>query len=110
MADPIKFYMDEHVQRAVTRGLRHRGVDVLTAQDAGMLQATDEQHLAFALREDRVIFTQDTDFLGLHAAGRPHRGIVYAPQQTPIGTIVRGLMLVHDVMSPEDMANHVEFI
>jgi uncharacterized protein with PIN domain len=109
MAEHIKFYMDEHVPRAVTEGLRRRGVDVLTTQEAAMLEA-DEQHLAVALSEGRVIFTQDADFLRLHAAGRPHSGIAYAPQHTAIGTIVRSLMLIHDVLSPQDMAGHVEFI
>jgi hypothetical protein len=33
MADEIKFFMDEHVPLAVTRGLRRRGVDVLTAKE-----------------------------------------------------------------------------
>jgi hypothetical protein len=62
------------------------------------------------LNEGRVVVTQDADFLRLHAAGHPHGRIVYAPQQTAVGTIVRGLMLIHDVLTPEDMANHVEFI
>lgn len=102
--------MDEHVPRAVTEGLRRRGVDVLTAQDAGMRERADEEHLVFASRESRVIFTQDTDFLRLHADSRAHVGIVYAPQQTAISVIVRSLMLIHDVLSPKDMANHVEFL
>ena len=110
MADRIAFYMDEHVPRAVTEGLRQRGVDVLTAQEAGMREAADEQHLVFALREGRVVFTQDADFLRLHAAGRSHSGIVYASQQTTIGAIMRGLMLIHDMLSPEDTSGHVEFI
>jgi hypothetical protein len=106
----IKFYMDEHVPRAVTEGLRRREVDVLAAQEAGMMEAADQEHLAFASEEGRVIFTQDVDFLRLHAAGRRHAGIVYAPQRTATGTIVRSLMLIHDVLSPEDMSNHVEFV
>jgi predicted nuclease of predicted toxin-antitoxin system len=110
VAERIQFYLDEHVPRAVTEGLRRRGVDVLTAREAGMLQAKDEQHLAFALSEGRVIVTQDADFLRLHTAGRPHAGIVYVPQQTAVGTIVRGLMLIYDILSPEAMTNHVEFL
>jgi hypothetical protein len=31
----VRLYMDVHVRRAVTEGLRMRGVDVLTAQDDG---------------------------------------------------------------------------
>jgi hypothetical protein len=55
----IAFYMDEHVPSAVSQGLRLRGVDVLTAQDAGMRGASGEDHLALAVREERTIFTQD---------------------------------------------------
>jgi hypothetical protein len=30
---PVALYMDVHVPRAVTNGLRQRGVDVITAQE-----------------------------------------------------------------------------
>lgn len=55
--------MDEQVPRAVTVGLPRRGVDALTAQEAGMLEADDEEHLAFASVEGRIILTPDADFL-----------------------------------------------
>jgi len=110
VADPIRLYLDEHVPRAVAQGLRRRGVDVLRAQEAGLLSADDTSHLAFARREGRALFTQDADFLRLHDGGVPHAGIVYASQGTPVGHIVRGLMLIHDVLEPEDMTNHVEFL
>jgi hypothetical protein len=70
-------------------------VDAMTAAEANMLGTKDEQQLAFALREGRVIFTADDDFLRLHAAGVEHAGIVYAPKRTSIGEIVRGLMLIY---------------
>jgi predicted nuclease of predicted toxin-antitoxin system len=110
VGEPIKFCVDEHVPRAVTEGLRRRGVDVLTAQQAELRGATDDKYLAFAVREGRVVFTQDADFLRLHAAGQSHRGIVYASQQTSIGAIIRSLMLIHNALSSEDMVQHVEFI
>lgn len=110
MDERIKFYMDEQVPRAVALGLRQRGVDVLTVQEAGMRGVTDEQQVAFASQERRVIFTRDTDFLRIHAEGHPHAGIVYAPQRLAIGTIIRGLMLIYDVLEPEDLTGHVEFI
>lgn len=110
MAEKIRFYMDEHVPSAVTKGLRVRGVDVLTAQDVSMLEIEDHNHLAFAVEQNRVTFTQDADFLRLHAKGVDHAGIVYVPQQTPIGYIVRGLMLIYQVLEPEEMQNHVEFL
>ena len=80
MGQSSKFYADECVTKAVIRGLQQRGADVLTVAEAGMLGATDEEHLAFAFAQERVIFTQDDDFLRLHAAGVEHAGIVYASQ------------------------------
>ena len=50
--------MDEHIPRAVTGGLLRRGVDVLTAQEANMLEASDHDHLELASKKNRIIFTQ----------------------------------------------------
>jgi uncharacterized protein with PIN domain len=110
VADRIKFYMDEHIPSAVAEALRRRGIDVLRAQEAGMHPARDEEHLAIAAREGRVIFTQDADFLRLHRAGVTHSGIAYIPQHAPIGDMVFGLTLVYELITPEDMINHVEFL
>jgi hypothetical protein len=108
--EKIDFYMDEHVHPAVTAGLRRRGVNVLTAQEAGLLNTPDEAHLLMAAELGRVIFTQDVDFLRLHSSGMRHSGIVYAHQRTPIGSIVRGLMLVYQVLDLDDMQDHLEFL
>lgn len=110
MARPVKFYTDEHVAFAVAAGLRQRGADVVTIVDVGMLGAADVDHLAFASREGRVLVTQDSDFLRLHSAGLPHAGIVYAPQGTPLGTFIRGAMLVHQLLDADEMVGHVEFV
>jgi len=106
----IRFYLDEHVPRAVATGLRLRGVDVLTAQEAGMLEASDVAHLTLGMQQGRMVFTQDADFLRLHAAGVPHAGIAYASQRTPVGKIVRGLMLIYQLLDLADVQNHVEFL
>ena len=110
MENPVKYYTDEHVPRAVVRGLRARGVDVVTTPEAGLMNATDQQHLEFASREGRVMFTQDEDFLKFHAAGLEHAGIVYAHQGTSIGDVIRGLMLVRQLLSAEEMKQQVEFL
>ncbi|MCA1687041.1 MAG: DUF5615 family PIN-like protein [Actinobacteria bacterium] len=88
VAERIRLYTDEHVPKAVVRGLRERGVDVLTVSEAGVLGASDQEHLAFARREGRVLFTQDADFLRLHAWGTEHSGIVYTRQQAAISEMI----------------------
>jgi hypothetical protein len=45
MEQKVKYYTDEHIARAVVRGLRQRGVDVLTVVEAGLLGDSDEAHL-----------------------------------------------------------------
>ncbi len=110
MATPIKFYTDENVAKAIVRGLRSRGVDVLTCQEAGMIAASDAEHLQFATESGRVVFTHDTDFLKLHAQGVSHAGIVYTARQENIGENIRNLKLIHDVLTAEEVEGHVEFI
>jgi uncharacterized protein with PIN domain len=110
MTERIRYYTDEHVAKAVIRGLRRRGVDVLTAPEADMLGASDEAHLRFAAENGRVLFTQDDDFTRLSAQGLNHAGIVYAHQRKSIGTIVSGLMLMHQIITPVEMRNRVEFL
>ncbi len=48
MKNRIKFYLDEHVPKAVAKGLKRRGVDVITVVEAGLRGATDEKHLESA--------------------------------------------------------------
>ena len=64
---PIQFHLDENVDGEIARGLRSRGIDVTTTADAGLGEATDEEHVAFALSQRRVIFTHDADFIRLAA-------------------------------------------
>jgi len=106
----IKFYSDEHVSPAVVNGLRQRGIDVLTAKEAGMLGMPDEKHLELASTQGRVIFTQDSDFLRFHSKGINHHGIVYAHQRTSISQIIQGLTLIYQILTEEEMNNQIEFL
>ena len=106
----IRFYMDEHVPNAVGRALRARGVDILTTAEAGMLGASDEDQLERAKTETRVMFSQDQDFLRLAATTPDHAGVVYAHQQTPLGEVIQGLMLIHGVLESAEMAGRVEYL
>jgi predicted nuclease of predicted toxin-antitoxin system len=89
MARTIRFHLDENGHRAIADGLRRRGVDVTTTPEVGLLSASDDEQLAHAWPNGRVILTQDRDFLRLHAAGAPHPGI------TLIGNMA-GILIVAD--------------
>jgi hypothetical protein len=110
MPGKIRFYLDEHVPRAVVQGLRERRIDNKAVGKAGLRSASDAAHLQRARAERQVVFTQDSDFLRLHAAGHLHCGIVYAPQGTSIGETIHGLMLLHQVLDADEMEGHIEFL
>jgi len=111
MADKIKFHLDESVERAIADGLRRREIDVTTTPEVELMGVSDEEHLAFALGQGRVVFTHDADFLRLHRRGAEHAGIVYCHQQSrSIGEIVKSLVGIWEVQTSESMCQHVEFI
>src|SRR5262245_3101749 len=105
MPQTIRFHLDEHCPHAIADGLRRHGIDVTTATDAGLLEATDGDHLAFCVAHARVIFTRDEDYLSLNARRVPHRGIIYCHQKNrlSIGEIIDSLRLIWEVYEPEEM-------
>lgn len=95
----LRLYMDEDsMDQALVRGSRARGVDVLTADDAGMIQRNDPDHREYAAAERRVLCTFNVgDFWTLHgeylADGRTHAGIILMPQQRyGVGAQLRRLL------------------
>ncbi len=111
----LRFYMDQHVPRAITVGLRLREVDVLTAYEDSASLMTDPQLLDRAAELERVLFTQDDDLLA--EATRRQRegirfcGIVYAHQlRVSIGGCVNDLEVIAKAGKPDDIVNRVEFL
>lgn len=107
----IRFHLDENVDHAIAHGLRVRGIDVTTASDTELISGSDDMHVAFALKEQRINLTHDVDFLRLHASGADHAGIVFCQKGTRhVGEIIRFLCLIHDCMALEEIRREVQFI
>ncbi len=82
-----------------------------TTPEAGLLGVPDQDQLAYAVAQNRVVITQDTDFLRIAAAGSEHPGIVFYPAQgRSIGQVIRGVHLIWEVYEPEEMRNRVEYL
>lgn len=73
----VSLYMDVHVPRPITRGLRRRAVEVLTAQEDGTARWEDAALLDRASGLNRVLFSQDEDLLA-EAAERQREGKRFA--------------------------------
>ncbi len=111
----VRLYMDVHIRRQITDGLRRRGVDVLTAQEDGATRLSDRELLDRATNLQRILVTEDRDLLREAArrqqTGEFFAGVIYVPQnKLPIGQCVRELELLATIGEPEDFANQVIFL
>lgn len=112
---PLAFYMDEHVPKPITLGLRIRGVDVLTAQEDDRRATDDGLLLDRAAELGRVMFSFDADMLRLTTArqqqGGSFAGLVFAhPTRISVGDCICDLELVAKTGEPEDLANHILYL
>ena len=72
----IKVYIDEDISPLLVKILKNKGFDAVSAAEVGIQEKKDEQHLAYANQENRVIITfNKKDFLKL-AQTYPHKGII----------------------------------
>lgn len=112
---PLKLYMDQNVPRAITIGLRLRGVDVITASEDGSSLLNDPDLLDRCGELGRVLFTHDDDLL-VEAAKRKKEGVffsgvIYAHQLgVSIGACIRDLEVIAEAGEPEDLFNRVEYL
>jgi hypothetical protein len=66
--------------------------------------------LAYAQRAGRVLVTHDADFLRLASEGADHRGIAYCQKSArSLGEIIRTLIPIHEVLTPDEIAGRVEY-
>lgn len=107
--------MDHNVDRAVTHGLRLRGVDVLTAYEDGAHLLADSALLDRSSELGRVLFSTDVDLIA-EARQRQRSetffaGVVFAEQsRVGIGTQIDDLELLARVAEPPDLANTLLFL
>lgn len=74
-----RLFADENFPLPVVEEVRRLGHEVVTINDAGKAgqSLTDEAVLDFAHADDRAVLTLNRKhFVGLHARGREHAGII----------------------------------
>jgi predicted nuclease of predicted toxin-antitoxin system len=72
----LRFVVDESTGRGVTEWLRNAGHDVVCVTEA-MPEARDSDILDMAVRDKRIVVTNDKDFGELvFRSGQPHVGIL----------------------------------
>jgi hypothetical protein len=110
----LNLYMDVHVHRAITEGLRIRGIDVMTSQEDGTRRLEDPALMDRATVLGWALFSQDKDMLAEAArrqrGGIPFSGLIYAHQSLGIGRCIRDLELLAIAGTSEEIADRVIFL
>ncbi len=111
----LKLYMDHHVPRSITLGLRLRDVVVLTAFEDQAHEFSDDELLSRASHHGCVLFSQDDDLLVVAARrlneGTPFNGLIYGRQlRLSFGDCVKDLELLAKAATSEDLMNQVIFL
>lgn len=110
----IRLYFDEDVNVLVSDLLRARGFDAITTRDAGQLQATDAEQLAYAVSQARTLVTHNrTDFEQLvqnyFDLGQMHYGVIFAVRRSS-QEIAQRLLAILNLVTSEEMQNQVRYI
>lgn len=111
----VSLYMDHHVPKAITIGLRLRGINVVTAHEDGADQLDDDLLLKRAHKLKRALFTQDDDLLEeavkCQREGSPFSGVIYGHQlRVTIGVCIQNLEIVAKSAEPDELQNQVLFL
>jgi len=111
----VALYMDVHVPRPISRGLRRRRVDVLTSQEDGTARWEVADLLNRATLLDRVLLSQDEDLL-IEAANRQRNGVsfsglIYAQQLAlSIRQCIEDIEILAKAGRMSDFANRVQYL
>jgi hypothetical protein len=110
-----RLYFDEDVDARLAEALRRRGYDVQTTVEAGLLGASDEEQLAYAVSQQRTLVTHNIKhFPGEHArwveGGRKHRGIIILVGHSAVGAWLRRMENLLNRFSVEKLQNQLLFL
>lgn len=110
-------YLDEDsLARLLVRGLRAQGIDVLTTSEAGRRGNADEDQLAFAASQGRVLCTANVaDFTRLHTqwmeTGKHHAGMILVHQRRiPLSAQLNAFIRLVKARSVEEVQDGQMFL
>lgn len=105
----LRYYFDEHIKGPIARGLRLRGIDVLTAQEAELAdqELSDPYQLRHAASLNRVLVSEDRDFVALAYSHTPHAGIILLQRRLGIGQCIEYLELMTQITEPDEIRDQL---
>lgn len=105
----VKLLLDEHIPMGVVEALKDRNIGVVTVYDLEIDGCLDSRVLEEAVEQNRVIVTQDSDFLKLDS-NEKYFGVLYLTKPLSLGDLTREIIGFVNELDAEDMQNSVVYI
>ena len=112
----IKFQADNDLKRAIVSGVKRRqpAIDFQTAQDAQLDGMPDDDVLAFAASEGRVLVSHDRRTMPVHFANfitrQESAGAFLIEQSLNLRDAIDELLLIWEASEAEEWRNRIEFL
>ena len=113
----LRLLIDQDLDHVILRGLLLRvpNLDVITAHQAGLSNASDPEVLAWAAQRERIIVTHDRRTMPYHATSRIARGenvagIIVVSRQLPVSQVINELEIIvscSDMVEWENIIKHL---
>src|SRR5437773_1077370 len=110
----LRLGADADVHGEIVRGLRRRrpGIDLVRVQDALRVGAADEDILAWAAVENRVLLTNDRNTMIGFAyerirAGQSMPGLIATASDQSIGSTIDEILLIAEYMTDAEMRDQL---
>lgn len=111
---PPKLHLNEHLSPRLAEQLRAYGFDVTSTLELNMVEADDDEQLAYAASTQRAIVTfNHKDFAVRHlqclAEGKEHWGIVLSTEEAP-DVLRRRLLRLLNTLRAEELKNQIRWL
>lgn len=113
----LRLLTDEHIHRAVPRGMKARmpDVDVVRTQDVGLMATDDRLILAWAAEQNRVLVTRDRGSIPAFVderlrRGEPVAGVILVRERLPIGRLIDELLIIAACTFEDELRDRIEYV
>lgn len=113
----LRLLIDQDLDHDILRGLIRRipQLDIVTAFEIGMKEATDPQLLTRAAQEGRIIVTHDRKTMPKHAislmrAGKDFTGLIVVPCTLSLRQAIEDLELIITCSTNDEWVNVIRYL
>jgi len=113
----LRLLIDQDLDHVILRALllRVQNLDVITAHQVGLSNASDPEILAWAAEQERVVITHDRRTMPYHATSRIARaekiaGLIIVSRQLPVSQVIDDLEIIvscSDMVEWENIVKHL---